>query len=255
MEINDRYIVFKPNIDSKPEEYVESSLTSMWKIDCNAQSLPCLASTFVDGNPEAEKKLFGTNAEAFVTHFLKELEPSKEYKLEHCMILRFHGSLLSSRKTEAARENGDNSTCSLICPFKLEYTINMQLGFLTAFNRAMYLINPIQDLPEAAETQLFSVDVYRGGDKLEASFVSFTEESAEIKKGAPLMTIKYENIVQCRVVYAIRKDELPDPIYKNLIDEAFYVASDVQSDCCIFFKMIDQIDIEGKLTEPLLNNM
>lgn len=48
MEINDRQIVFKPKIDSKPDEYIESSLTSMWKIDCNATALPCLANAFID---------------------------------------------------------------------------------------------------------------------------------------------------------------------------------------------------------------
>jgi len=53
------------------------------------------------------------------------------------MVLRFHGSFLSAKKSEESKASGDNSTASLICPFMLEYTVNMQLGFMTAFNRSM----------------------------------------------------------------------------------------------------------------------
>lgn len=109
----------------------------MRKVDCSSQALPCLANSFLDGNAEATKKQFDTKTDTYIHKFLKSLEPSVEYKLEHCMILRFHGSLLSAKKTEASRATGDNSTCSLICPFMLEYTTGMQLAFMNAFNRSM----------------------------------------------------------------------------------------------------------------------
>jgi len=137
MEINDKTIVFKPAVDSKPADYLESSLTSMRKMDCASNALPCLANAFLEGNPEATTKQFNAKADSFVNTFLKQLEPSMDYKLEHCLLLRFHGSLLSAKKTEAARASGDNSTCSLICPFMLSYTTSMQLAFMNAFNRAM----------------------------------------------------------------------------------------------------------------------
>jgi len=83
------------------------------------------------------------------------------------------------------------------------------------------LINPQQDLPEAADTQAFSVDVYRGGDKLSPATLTFTDESAEVTTESDPMQINYESIIQCRILYAIRKDELPDPEYKNKTDDDF----------------------------------
>lgn len=92
----------------------------MWKIDCSATALPCLANSFLEAYPEGKKKMFDTKTDDYIHKFLKELEPSVEYKLEHCMVLRFHGSLLSAKKNEESKEGGDNSTASLICPFMLE---------------------------------------------------------------------------------------------------------------------------------------
>lgn len=57
-------------------------------------------------------------------------------------------------------------TTSIICPFRLDQLTNIQTAFVNAFNRSMYLINPILDLPEVEENALFNVDVYIGGDKL-----------------------------------------------------------------------------------------
>jgi len=150
LEINDRTVTIKPEIESKPEEYIESSMTSMWKIDCSASELPCLASTFVDGNEEAKTKHFDLKAQVFI----KTIPEEHKYELTNCLIIRFHGSLLSAKKSKEALESGDNSTCSMICPYKLEYTPNMQKAFLYAFNRAMYLINPSQDLPETPEGKM-----------------------------------------------------------------------------------------------------
>jgi len=78
MEINDKIIAFKPAIDSKPTDYIESSLTSMRYMDCVSNALPCLANSFLDGNPEATKKNFGVKADSFVQKFLKQLDPSME---------------------------------------------------------------------------------------------------------------------------------------------------------------------------------
>lgn len=112
--------MFKPKVDSKSTEYIESSLTTMWKVDCTSQALPCLANTFLDSSSEASEKGFGGKIDTYLKTFLKEIEPTVEYKLEHCLVLRFHGSLLSPKKPEASKESGDNTTCSLVCPFKLE---------------------------------------------------------------------------------------------------------------------------------------
>jgi len=92
----------------------------MWRVDCISQALPCLANTFLTSNKEVETKGYDKKVDEYLKTFLKEIEPSVNYKLEHCMILRFHGSLLSPKKTEASKDPGDNTTCSLICPFKVE---------------------------------------------------------------------------------------------------------------------------------------
>jgi len=36
---------------------------------------------------------------------------------------------------------------------------------------------------------MFPVDVYRGGDKIDSPFVSFTEEYAEVATDSPVMKI------------------------------------------------------------------
>lgn len=51
---------------------------------------------------------------------------------------------------------------------------------LHAFNRAMYLINPTQDLPELGENVEFEVDIYRGGDKMAESKIKFGDKEAEV---------------------------------------------------------------------------
>jgi len=46
---------------------------------------------------------------------------------------------------------------------------------------------------------------------------------------------------------------MPDPAYKNLIDDNFYISPEVQSDCCVFFKMIDTMEVDGTSTQTLVN--
>lgn len=58
---------------------------------------------------------------------------------------------------------------------------------------------------------MFDVDVYRGGDKLAESKISFKDQEAEIA-GAQKFKFKYENVLQCKIIYVLRKDELPDPV-------------------------------------------
>jgi len=47
LEIMDRLFTVKPEVISPSNEFIESTMTSMWKIDC-AGSLPCLAKTFIE---------------------------------------------------------------------------------------------------------------------------------------------------------------------------------------------------------------
>lgn len=47
LEIVDRLFTVKPEVISPPSEFIESTMTSLWKIDC-AGSLPCLAKNFLE---------------------------------------------------------------------------------------------------------------------------------------------------------------------------------------------------------------
>jgi len=47
LEIMDRMFTIKPEVISPAGEFIESTMTSMWKPDCSG-SLACLANTFID---------------------------------------------------------------------------------------------------------------------------------------------------------------------------------------------------------------
>lgn len=52
----DRLFTVKPQVISPAGEFIESTMTSMWKPDCSG-SLPCLAKTFLDVYAPAKEKM------------------------------------------------------------------------------------------------------------------------------------------------------------------------------------------------------
>lgn len=200
LEINDRTITIRHALDS--QEFLESTMTSMWKIDCQANLLPCTAKGFIDEIKDAKDKA----QDKKITDFVDAIKENWKYKIADCVVIRFHSSQLSTQK----KDTKDNTTTSLVCPYRLDQTHNIQKAVLHAFNRAMYLINPTQDLPEVDDKVKFDVDVYRGGDKLSESTISF-EDKDVVVDGAQKMKFQYQNVLQCKILYVLRKDELPDP--------------------------------------------
>lgn len=185
-----------------------------------------------------------------IEKFLLDIKENWKYQVSDCLVIRFHSSQLSLKK----KDTKDNTTTSLICPYRLDQTKNIQKAFVHAFNRALYLINPNNDLPDAQDDYEFEADVYRGGDKVADAKLKFEEKEANVT-GSQSFKIDYKNILQCKLIYVLKKDELPDPTYKNKISDNFYVSDDLdQQDCCIFFKLIDDVKVKGK-SNSVLNNM
>lgn len=56
LEIMDRMFTVKPEVISPASEFIESTMTSMWKPDCSG-SLACLANTFIDMYKPAKEKM------------------------------------------------------------------------------------------------------------------------------------------------------------------------------------------------------
>jgi len=56
LEIMDRLFTVKPEVVSPESEYIESTMTSMWKPDC-AGSYACVANAFLDSYKPAKEKL------------------------------------------------------------------------------------------------------------------------------------------------------------------------------------------------------
>lgn len=221
-------------------------MTSMWKIECKANLLPCLGHSQIDEVKEAKEKAQDKKMDEQV----ESIKENWKYKLQDCIVINFQSSQLSAEKKDAK----DNTTTSFICPQRLDQTENIQKALLHAFNRAMYLINPTQDLPELGENVEFEVDIYRGGDKMAESKIKFGDKEAEVD-GAQKMKFEQQNVLQCKILQVLRKDELPDSVYKNKINGDFYVFNDnLQEDCCIFFKLIDSVVVKGQ-KNTVLNNM
>jgi len=52
----------------------------------------------------------------------------------------------------------------------------------------------------------------------------------------------------------LKKNEIPDQIYREKVKETFYVGNEnEQSDCCIFFKMKDSVTVNGEMNLALNN--
>lgn len=83
-------------------------MTSMWKIDCQGNLYPCLGNAFLDEVKEAKEKY----QDKKINDFIAALKENWKYKLEDCVVIRFHSSQLSSKK----KDTKDNTTTSLICP-------------------------------------------------------------------------------------------------------------------------------------------
>jgi hypothetical protein len=187
-------------------------MTSMWRIDCKASLTPCTAKGFLDEVKDAKDK----GQDKKINEFIESIKENWKYKLEDCVVLRVWSSQLSTKK----KDSKDNTTTSLICPYRLDQSKNIAKAALHAFNRSMYLINPTQDLPEVEDKATFSVDVYRGGDKLSESTISFEEKEVKVE-GSQKMAFPYQNVLQCKILYVLRRDELPDPTYKNKVKGEF----------------------------------
>lgn len=127
MEINDRTFTIRHEIDSK--DYTESSITTMWKIDCKSNLLPCTATSYLDEIKEAKDK----KQDKKITQFIEEIKENWKYQLSDCIVIRFYSSQLSLKK----KDSKDNTTTSLICPYRLDQTKNIQKAFVYAFNRAL----------------------------------------------------------------------------------------------------------------------
>lgn len=56
LEIMDRLFTVKPDVISPQSDYIESTMTSMWKVDCPGQQYACLASSYIEENKLAKEK-------------------------------------------------------------------------------------------------------------------------------------------------------------------------------------------------------
>jgi len=124
-------------------------------------------------------------------------------------VIQFYTSLLSAQKKLKIEEGGDSITASLICPEKKEDAEKIQKAFLHAFNNSMYMIDPTKDLPEVEEAHEFQMDVWKGGDKLEACKVKVNESGVKVE-GPEKFEILYDTVLSCKVIYALKKEEIPD---------------------------------------------
>jgi len=116
------------------------------------------------------------------------------------------------------------------------------------------MIDPTKDLPEVEESREFSMDVWKGGDKFEDCKVKVTESSIKVE-GPEKFEIIYNNVLSCKIIYALKKEEIPDIDYKNKAGADFYLANaEQQGDCCVFFKTIEDVEVNGEKVK-VLNNM
>lgn len=102
------------------------------------------------------------------------------------------------------------------------------------------MINPVLDLPEVEDKAIFNVDAYIGGDKMADAKLTLSDIDFTLKpEQGDERKVKYSQVVQCKFVYNLHVDEIPDEKYKNKIFDGNYVPvsdADVQNECCIFFK-------------------
>jgi len=137
-----------------------------------------------------------------------------KHELTDCIVVQFYTSLLSMQKRVQGEEGGNGITASLICPELKEDTEKIQKAFLHAFNNAMYMIDPTKDLPEVEDAREFNMDVWRGGDKFDECKVKLTENAIGVD-GPEKFEIMYDSILSCKLIYALKKEEIPDTDYKN----------------------------------------
>lgn len=52
------------------------------------------------------------------------------------------------------------------------------------------------------------------------STVTFGDKEVNVD-GAQKMKFPYQNVLQCKILYVLRRDELPDPTYKNKVEAEF----------------------------------
>jgi len=101
----------------------------MWKVECKSSLLPCKANAFVEEVKEAKER----EMDHKMSEFVASLKENWTYKLEDCVVVSFYSSQLSAEK----KDTKDNTTVSMICPYRLDQTENIQKAVLHAFNRSM----------------------------------------------------------------------------------------------------------------------
>jgi len=70
---------------------------------------------------------------------------------------------------------------------------------VNAFNRSMYMLNPMLDLPEVENSATFLVDVYKSGDKFANITLRLNESEVILKpEDGQEITFKYSDVVQCK---------------------------------------------------------
>jgi len=129
--------------------------------------------------------------------------------MKDCLVIAFYGSLLTRSKKVKPEDGGDSLTASLICPEQKEDVIKIQKAFLHAFNHSLYMIDPTRDLPDVEDGRVFTMDVWRGGDKFADSKVITTEDTLKID-GEEAIIVPYDNVLSCKIIYNLKKEEIPD---------------------------------------------
>lgn len=86
----------------------------------------------------------------------------------------------------------------------------------------MYLISPVQSLPLPGEGDEHKADVLIGDKFLSDQAVKFPDEKHFVIGDIKTPTVM---IVSCKVIYFMRKEELPSQMSAN-------------PDCCLYFKSI-----------------
>jgi hypothetical protein len=104
LEINDNTITIRKDFDSTV--YIESAITSLWKIECKSSLLPCTGQTVVD---EVEN---ASSFESKIKDFIAGIKTNWSYKITDCTVITFNSSQLSLSK----KDNKNTNTISLICP-------------------------------------------------------------------------------------------------------------------------------------------
>lgn len=119
------------------------------------------------------------------------------------------------------------------------------------------MINPQLDLPESEDKAAYAVDVYKGGDKLPDVQLTLSDSEVSLKPaGGDEIKFKYSQVIQCKFMYNLHVDELPDDKYKNKVQDGNFVPvaeAEPQSDCCIFFKLLNDVATETG-TQTVVDN-